>query len=76
MKVVQRRKSVQEVKPRITMWVPAWVIKELGFELGDESEWVPLEDDNGERLVALRRIPGKKEGEGEEEEKKEEGGED
>jgi len=47
MKVVQRRKSVQEVKPRITMWVPAWVIKELGFELGDESEWVPLEDDNG-----------------------------
>jgi len=57
------------------MWVPAWVIKELGFELGDESEWVPLEDDNDERLVALRRIPGKKEGEGEEEEKKE-GGED
>ena len=61
MKVVQR-KSVREVKPRINMWVPAWVIKELGFKPGDDSEWIPLEDDKGERLVALRRIPKKKEG--------------
>ena len=62
MKVVQR-KSVGKVKPRITMWVPAWVLRELGFEPDDESDWVPLEDDNGERLVALRRIPKKVEAE-------------
>ena len=68
MKVVQR-KSVREVKPRITMWVPAWVIKELGFEPGDESDWISMEDDNGERLVALRRIPKVREGEEGEEKK-------
>ena len=55
MKVVER-KNVRAVGVRITISVPAWVIKELEFEPGDNREWIPLEDDNGERMVALRRI--------------------
>jgi len=76
MKVVQR-KSVKKVKVRVGITVPAWVINELGFEPDDERDWIPLEDDNGERLVALRRIPKKKEKEGEREKggEKEETGE-
>ena len=65
MKVVQRGKSVREVRARVTINVPAWVVKELGFQPGDRPDWVPLEDDDGTRLVALRRVE-----KGEEEEKK------
>ena len=35
MKVIDR-KHVQEVKVRVTLTVPAWVIKDLGFHPGDE----------------------------------------
>ena len=66
MKVVQRGKSVREVRARVTINVPAWVVKELGFQPGDRPDWIPLEDDDGTRLVALRRVQ-----KGEEEEKKE-----
>lgn len=73
MKVVQR-KRVRELQPQMHIWVPAWAIRELGFQPGDERDWVLLEDDNGERLVGLRRIAREKEEEGEAEEKKGEEG--
>lgn len=65
MKVVQR-KEVKAVRVQVRINIPAWVYKELGFQPGDREEWIPLEDDNGERMVALRRIPKKVEGEEEE----------
>ena len=73
MKVVQR-KSVRGIKVRIQINIPAWVYKELGFELGDDHDWILLEDDNGKRMVALIRVPKEEEEEGEEKKGEEEGG--
>lgn len=74
MKVVQR-KTTKERHPQIHIWVPAWVIKELGIQPGDKKEeWIPLEDDNGERLVALRRAPRERDGEKEKQKEKGEDG--
>jgi hypothetical protein len=69
-------KAVKESVPRLN--IPTWVIRDLGFKPGDRGEWVPLTDDKGEKMVALRKIPKKKEEEGDEKkgEKEEEGGED
>ena len=61
-------KAVKESVPRLN--IPTWVIRDLGFKPGDRGEWVPLADDKGEKMVALRKIPKKKEGE-----EREEGGE-
>ena len=64
---VRQRVKAKEVKSRgVRLNIPAWVYKDLGFEIGDSAEWVPLLDDKGEKIVALRRIPKEKvEGEGE-----------
>lgn len=66
-----REVGVKEVKASVPrLYIPTWVIRDLGFEPGDRPDWVPLADDKGEKFVALRRLPKKKEGEGEGEEKK------
>ena len=61
---VRQEVLVRVLKPRVPrLNIPTWVIRDLGFEPGDRGEWVPLSDDKGEKMVALRRIPKKKEGE-------------
>ncbi|GAI66334.1 unnamed protein product [marine sediment metagenome] len=60
MRVIER-KHVQEVKVRVTITVPAWIIRDLGFQPGDERDWFMMEDDKGEKMGALRRIPAKSE---------------
>ena len=73
MKVLQRKPVREEKEPQMPMWVPAWVKRGVGFTHGDESEWYIMEDDDGTKFGALRRIPKEKEGE---EKKGEEGEED
>lgn len=58
MRVIER-KHVQEVKVRVTLTVPAWVIRDLGFQPGDERDWFMMVDDDGEKIGALRRVPAK-----------------
>lgn len=65
---IRQRVNTKEVKARVHLNIPAWVYKELGFEPGDQADWVPIVDDKGEKIVALRRIP-KEKVEGEEKEK-------
>ena len=55
------RKQVQEVKVRVTITVPAWVIKDLGFQPGDEREWFLMKPEEGEKVGCLRRVPKVKE---------------
>lgn len=60
MEVIERDKPVKEVKGRLAINVPSWIIQELCFESGDKKTWVLLKMDDGEIVGCLRRVPKKK----------------
>lgn len=56
MRIIER-KEVKEVKARVNITVPAWIMKELGFKPGDSRDWFLLRTDDGEIVGCLRRVP-------------------